>query len=447
MAYRTGSSSLSNISSYPVDSVHGVRRTVSLDSNSVAIVTAGYTNFTGAVSAGSVFTEEYAYPNKTLKIGASYAGTGYFSPMRIYGLKIYESGLLVKDYVPFVTNGVGGLKNSLDVSDTLFSRTRLYDESFSGGAKTNVVFDVGGNVACTDGSDEAYLEFDGTNTRGHYVLTDCILTKDSRVEVDFSLWNTRYNGQQRIFDQSTASRSNCILARLYMNGAYNWSLMYGDNHASAPGATVTVPIDNNRLKFTIDSYNSRLAVTNAGVEVYNRAMTSSRTWETSVTNLWIGGSYGGASSAASMRLYSFRIYKKDVLDRNYVPCVKNGVAGLYETCENKFLQVLGGKVSGATLKGEAFQIAPEPAKLAKGDAPATLKCLAAGAQSYEWYVDGEKVDGETSESLTIAWTHKRPHVRSYSVVPVYTVFNETVKGEPATATVEMTPLGTVVEIR
>ena len=446
MAYRTGSSSLSNISSYPVDSAHGVRRTVSLDSNSVAIVTAGYTNFTGAVSAGSVFTEEYAYPNKTLKIGASYAGTGYFSPMRIYGLKIYESGLLVKEYVPFVTNGVGGLKNSLDASDTLFSRTRLYDESFSGGAKTNVVFDVGGNIACTDGSDEAYLEFDGKNTRGHYVLTDYILTKDSRVEVDFSLWNTRYNGQQRIFDQSTANRSNCILARLYMNGAYNWSLMYGDNHASAPGATVTVPIDNNRLKFTIDSYRSRLAVTNAGVEVFNQAMTSSRTWETGATNLWIGGSYGGASAAASMRLYGFRIYKKDVLDRNYVPCVKNGVAGLYETCGNKFLQVLGGKVSGATLKGQAFQIAPEPARLTRrGEgSTATLTCLAAGAQSYEWYMDGEKIDGEVSDSLMLEWTFRKPHVRVYSVRPVYTVFNEKVVGDPVAATVEFAPQGTVI---
>jgi len=449
MVYRLGETALRPITYFTITNAFDIRRTVVMDSNTVSFVTAGWTNTT--LSAG-----QYGMPAtvdtgvRSLKIGANFAGDGRYLPMKVYGLKIYESNNLVKNYVPFIENGVGGLKNSLDTSDVLLSKTRInYSGTVSDGVKTNVVFDVGGNVACTDGNDEAYLEFDGTNTRGHYVLTDYILMKDSRVDVDFSLWNTRYNGQQRIFDQSTANRSNCILARLYMNSAYNWSLMYGDNHASAPGGIVTVPIDNNRLKFTIDSYNSRLAVTNAGVEVYNQAITTSRTWETGVTNLWIGGSYGGATAAASMRLYSFRIYKKGVLDRNYVPCVRNGVAGLYETCGNKFLQVLGGKVSGATLKGEAFQIAPQPAKLtsSNGRNTATLTCLAAGAQSYEWYEDGVLLPGETSDALTLTWTNEEPHVRTYSVAPVYTVFNETVKGDPVTAEVEYAPMGVTIVIR
>ena len=130
-----------------------------------------------------------------------------------------------------------------------------------------------------------------------------------------------------------------------------------------------------------------------------------------------------------------------------VRLIQSAVAGLYETCGNKFLQVLGGKVSGATLKGEAFQIAPEPAKLEKGDAPATLKCLAAGAQSYEWYVDGVKIDGETGETLSVEWIGRKPHTRTYSVKPVYTVFNETVKGDPAEAQVEFSPNGIVVTFK
>ena len=368
--------------------------------------------------------------------------------LRMEGSRVYGGTIEVKrdDDGKVTTTVTKSVDN--DNHDTLEAPMVDFD-----GVKTNVVFDVGGNIVCTDGSDEAYLEFDGTNTRGHYVLTDYILTKDSRVDVDFSLWNTKPNSTsspaQRIFDQSTANRSNCILARLYINSAWGWSVMYGDNHASAPGGIVTVPIDNNRLKFTIDSYNSRLAVTNAGVEVYNQAITTSRTWETGVTNLWIGGSYGGATAAASMRLYSFRIYKKGVLDRNYVPCVRNGTAGLYETCGNKFLQVLGGKLSGATLKGEAFQIAPQPAKLtsSSGRNTATLTCLAAGAQSYEWYEDGVLLSGETSDALTLNWTREEPHVRTYSVIPVYTVFNETVKGDPVTAEVEYAPKGITIIIR
>ena len=450
MAYRTGSSSLSNISSYPVDSAHGVRRTVSLDSNSVAIVTAGYTNFTGAVSAASVFTEEYAYPNKSLKIGASYAGTGYFSPMRIYGLKIYESGRLVKDYVPFVTNGVGGLKNSLDASDTLFSRTRLYAESFSDGVKTNVVFDVGGNIACTDGSDEAYLEFDGTN--GHAINTGCVLTKNSCVEADFSVWNTKYNNQQYFFEQrghvaSDTSQNNGVWLRLYMNSAFRYSYFFSDM-GTFSGTDTGIPVSNDRIQFRLDSYNNQLTITKAGKNLWStpKALVGTRTWTTCTTNLWIGSNWNGGSDAASMRLYSFKVSEAGRVMRNYVPCVRNGQAGLYDLENNTFSALAGGKVSGATLKGEAFQIAPEPAKLTHraGSDSATLTCLAAGAQSYEWYMDGVRIEGEVSDSLTIAWTNKLPHTRIYSVKPVYTVFNEKVVGEPVTATVEFTPIGTVI---
>ena len=455
MQFRVGSSSFAAISGCPISSAHGIRRTVCINSNKCWLVTAGHTNCTVAVSASSAFSEKCTVLHRSLKIGANYAGLNYFSPMKIYGLKIYESDRLVKDYVPFVQNGKGGLKNSLDETDTLFSRTRTnYNIEPSMGTRTNVVFDVGGNIACDDGSDDAYLEFDGKNTRGHSILTDYMLTKDSRVEVDFQLWNTKPNSTtgnpaQRIFDQATANRSNCIYARLYINNAWAWSWMFADNHQTAPSGTSTVGVKNERLHFTIDSYNNSVAVTNAGVEVKKQTMTTSRTWETGVTNLFIGCSYAGNSSAASMRLYSFKIFKAGKLERNFVPCVKNDVAGLYDTCEGNFFPAIGSKVRGATLKGEEFQIAPQPAKLTRnaGGDSATVTCLAAGAISYEWYENGERMEGEDSDSLTVTWMSRQPHVRNYSVVPVYNVFNEKVKGAPVSATVEMTPIGSVVVLQ
>ena len=454
MQFRVGSSSFAAISGCPISSAHGIRRTVCINSNKCWLVTAGHTNCTVAVSASSAFSEKCTVLHRSLKIGANYAGLNYFSPMKIYGLKIYESDRLVKDYVPFVQNGKGGLKNSLDETDTLFSRTRTkYNEEPSNGTKTNVVFDVGGNIACDDGSDDAYLEFDGKNTRGHSILTDYMLTKDSRVEVDFQLWNTKPNSTgnpaQRIFDQATEGRSNCIYARLYINSAWAWSWMFEDNHQTAPSGTSTVGVNNERLHFTIDSYNNSVAVTNAGVEVKKQTMTTARTWETGVTNLFIGCSYAGITAAALMRLYSFKIYKAGVLERNFVPCVKNGSAGLYDTCAGNFFPAIGSKVCGATLKGEEFQIAPQPAKLThnEGERVATLTCLAAGALSYEWYENGVKMEGEVSDSLTLEWTSRLPHIRTYSVVPVYSVFNEKVKGVPVSATVEMTAVGTVMVLQ
>ena len=82
---------------------------------------------------------------------------------------------------------------------------------------------------------------------------------------------------------------------------------------------------------------------------------------------------------------------------------------------------------------------------------ATLTCLAAGAQSYEWYEDGVLMDGETSDSLTLNWEKTKAkmngHTHTYSVKPVYTVFNEKVVGNAVTATVEYTPQGMVISIQ
>ena len=169
----------------------------------------------------------------------------------------------------------------------------------------------------------------------------------------------------------------------------------------------------------------------------------------------IGGNWNGKSNAGGMRLYSVKIYKSGALDRNFVPCLTNGVAGLYETCQNRFFPLTGGKVRGKGYQGQTgeFEISPQPARLTHGgnNNSTTLTCLAVGAQSYEWYEDGVLIPGETSESITLNWDRAKAkannYAHTYSVKPVYTVFNERVVGEAVSATVEYTPLGMVIIIK
>ena len=150
------------------------------------------------------------------------------------------------------------------------------------------------------------------------------------------------------------------------------------------------------------------------------------------------------TNRACMRLYGFKISEAGEEVRNYVPCVTNGVAGLYELHTETFFPLTGGKVNGKGSKEvEGLIAAPQSVKIAR-DSSGTLTCLAAGAQRYEWYEDGELIEGETGHALTVEWTQHNPHVRTYSVVPVYTVFNETVKGDPVPATVEHATIGTAL---
>ena len=436
-----------------LNTAYGVRRMVSMDKKYLRIITAGYTNYLDGASAANVISQNLS--SATLRIGGRTSNS--FTPMRIYGLKIFETEngveTLVRNYEPVISNSVPRLVDTLNVSNK--SIPTVYG-SGTGTSAIDIVFDAGGDIKGDEAAKEAYLDFDVVNR--HAINTEYVLTKNSRVEADFAIWNTKYNSQQYLFEQRgyvSASSGNGVWFRLYLTSgnSYGWSFcdytISGTSHGNLKWTTAS--FNNERTKFVFDAPNNHATAHRGGQliwETTDMAQTKTLTWETCTEPLWIGSNWSGTSNATGMRLYSLKIYKSGVLDRCYVPCVHNGQAGLYELCQKRFFPLTGGKVSGATLAGEAFQISPEPATLThkEGENSTTLTCIAAGAQRYEWYMNDEKIDND-SDSVTVTWTHKQPHLRTYSVVPVYTVFNETVKGSPVTATVEMTPLGTVVRIR
>ena len=159
-------------------------------------------------------------------------------------------------------------------------------------------------------------------------------------------------------------------------------------------------------------------------------------------------------SKKHMRLYRFKVTTDGVPVRDFVPYSTNGVAGLYDICGRRFYPLAGGKVSGAKSKGVAFQIEPQPMTLKHSEArrTGTLTCLAAGAQSYEWYENGVLMPGETSDSLALEWSEAKAksanNTYTYSVKPIYTVFNERVVGDAVTTTVEYrSPQGLVISIK
>lgn len=417
----------------PLSTAYGIRRTVSVDSASLSLSTAGYTNFTATVPTGYEINHEMT--DKSLRLCVATQNND-FGPMKIYGLKIYESGALVKDFKPIVTNGVPGLIDVLDPSNVRYAST--YGSGYA------LTFEAGGDIACTDGSDEAYLEFEGSDER---INTGIVVTKDSVIEADLALANAKYpsGSQQVMFVQDGSSG---ILAWLYINSEFKYSYQFRDFTGSANGINSGVVASNERRQFKIDGPNAKMTIKRGDEVLYDVSITDGeRTRTGGGTTLKIG------NAASTMRLYGFKVTTDGNLVRDFVPYVTNGVAGLYDLCGNQFYPLPGGKVRGAKFRGVEFQIAPQPATLTRNGMgnTATLTCLAAGAQSYEWYEDGVLMEGETSDSLTLTWDQAKAklgtHIHTYSVKPVYTVFNETVKGEPAQTTVEYMPRGAMLIIK
>ena len=436
-----------NITYAGVDYGYNVRRKVSASANQILMETAGFTNFSITCSSKPVTANLTLQPILLGLRGSNFAAC----PFKIYGLKIFETAngveSLVRDYVPTVSNSISLLVDRLHPSANS-------KPSVQGSSTRDVIFEYGGDTGNDEGAGDAYLDFDKVN--GHGLDTGYVITKDSCIEIDFAVWNTNVVNQQYFFEQrgynADASLCNGVWVRLYTaDNGRKYGYRFYDYSDGDSFEWSTVPFGHGRVQFKFDGPNNYAAGWIEGAKVwetFNMAGGSGRNISatTCTETFKIGSNWSNRDSATGMRLYNLKIYKSGVLDRNYVPCATNGVAGLYELCEGRFFPLTGGRVRGATLKGETFQIAPQSAKI-NVEGTDVLKCVAAGAQSYEWYEDGERIPDETSDSLTVMWTHRKPHIRTYKVVPVYIVGVDTIRGTAATATVEMTPLGVKIVVR
>ena len=447
-----------------VDYAYNVRRTVSASANNIRLETAGYTNFN--ITSSKPVTADL---NSTLLQIGLRAGSFPAMPMKVYGLKIYETEggveTLVRDYRPCISNSVPILRDVL-AAPTFGLLPTVYGSSNStvygspdNNAHTNIVCEAGGDIQGDEAAKDAYLDFDGVD--GHLINTEYVVTKDSRVEADFAVWNNNFRMSTAtpapVFFHQSSGTDGIWFSLYYPSGAFRYGWRFTDYNTGKNEWLKKTFITNERAKFVFDAPNNTITTYRGGVKLESLTLAqgtgATLNSTTCSTTLRIGGSCT-SKYAAGMRLYGVKIYKSGVLDRNFVPCLTNGVAGLYETCQKRFFPLTGGKVSGATINGDTVQIAPQPAKLTyeSGENSTTLTCLAiGGAQSYEWYEDGVLIPGETSGSLTLNWDRAKAkannYVHTYSVKPVYTVFNERVVGDAVSATVEYSPLGMVITIK
>ena len=407
----------------------GIRRTAAMNSNSVWFVTAGYTN---AVGTGKAITGNLSH---TLKIGARYDRIRYL-PIRVYGLRIYEDNVLARNYVPVVTNGIPGL---VDTKQGGVVKPITLVNSSNNNSKTNRIAVACGNFDAhtTAVEREAYLEFPET---GSGIDTGYSVGRNSCIEGDFSLWMAG-GMRQELFDQDSGTDSS-FFSITSAGSPWRWWFKFADE----TGTDWVIDTVNDRRQFIADRHAGTLTIKEGDAALKTVTMAGSNT-----------RAGGGAKTVkigrlnAAMRLYSFKIYEyvNDVKTpvRDFVPCVTNGVAGLYEKYTKTFLPLTGGKVSGKSAAGaDEFVTRPQSTKI-EVSGNGTLTCFSAAAKSYEWFVDGEKIDGETGETLTIDWDRQKPHVRTYSVVPVYEVFGETVRGKAAETMVEFKTNGMTVIIR
>ena len=414
-----------------------VRRTLSLDAanNTIALATAGYTNFLRTGSARWVTGQL----SNTIKLGGTAMGGGGFAPLRIYGFRVYESGSLVRDYVPYVTNGAPVLRYG-DGGVAKVSWNATYGKAGLPAA--------GGTVAVSSARDsDAYALFSGAQS----VDTGYKANSNSCFVVDFSFANGYNKPQQYVFETG-ASASDGLIGRIYTSGSGGTGAGYSWSYSKAGNWTATgVTVDHQRRLFTIDATNDVVRMEPGGY-VGDATIAELDNGYACTKTTKIGSGADGTGFYAKMRLYRFTIYDSGEKVREYVPCVIGGAPCLYDLVNGVAATAPGLAVSGRGHDGAEVWIERPGGTVSivqgrgGGAGRRDVTVRAVGAKSYRWLMNGNPVDGGGDGSLAMLW-QKAWQTDVYTVIPVYEVFGETVEGAPVRIDVQSVPSATYIIVR
>jgi hypothetical protein len=371
--------------------------------------------------------------------------------MKVYGCKIYEAGELVRDFEPYVRDGYPGLRDKLTGRFVTYPQNKKREAA--------AVLSAGGEGLLAEA--DPYIEGSGAN--GPYIVTDYKPCGSTRAEIDFA---------QTVFDTAVTHYPFSIHASgtAFSFGVYAFvnTQTYGYNcndgdpkwrHSGMPTQTLartTLILDAKNGKYY--AAEARGAVTNKTFNITDTRTPTARSQYflpifASRQNTGVSDEAGGgsnpypAANVMPMKLYSFKIYEDDVLVRDYVPAVSNGVAGLQD-------QLPGGKflapATGAFTYGGAFpvEVSQDKQKLSARQT-ATLTASAPGATSYRWLKNGKPIEGGTNGTLTIAWRKPTNNpTDDYQAIARYTSDGLTAESKPSVAmTIENLPLGSIFSVR
>ena len=430
-----------------------VRRTFFIDNHNgvAAVVTSGFTNQT------ATFTTSSAGKNATsMKLATAHdatAGGNNWTPLKIYGCKIWEAGVLVRDFVPYVDGrGTPGLRDSL--TGTFLAASRNSADTASSLA-------YGGAIK---GEQDAYLESNGTTGFD----TGYKMNGNSRLEVDFAIpdvSNTSEWNENRIFGTDNSTYEPSLQTCLYVtytaaNGNKFVRLRTKTSASSSQPTKYKSGVDTDRHAAIFDLPNAKMVfmtggvtnsygysdggadrTVNVGVDFSGQEATLPLSLFARFSNA-AGTTFNNCSKA---RIYSVRIYESDALVHEFLPYSRGGVVGFYDTVTGEIVS----NGSSFTFGGAGQDHGQLKAYIKPGyddridyGETTTLTAYAPGATSYRWLMDGQPVAGGTDGVLAVEWARggtktNNWHVHTYQAIAVFNDFYGTTRESEPSAPVEV----------
>ncbi len=321
-----------------------------------------------------------------------------FSKTRCYGLKIWQDGALVRDFQPCMKDGRAGLYDA--VSQTIF---------YSGSAP---------DLVCDEDSEVPdefieYVESQGeeilaNSQRPAYIDTGIIGKSGTKMSGEFAILNSEDKG----FLGSRAGND-----RFYMLQSFNSKITCGYGTHKENSNTLTLG-----KKYWVETeLNPGSQVQKIGADgstntVYSAADTASIDTGYPL-HLFACNVDGTPTWFSKARCYGFKMWQDGVLVRDFRPCLKNGVAGLYDDVSKRIFYSLGTPLSAETrrtvkAKNVVFveYIESDGTSTLDTGVPARSGIRAAGDMA--WTAAGDYGDGKLR-----VWNHETYRYLENTVAP------------------------------
>lgn len=254
---------------------------------------------------------------------------------RVYSLKVWQDGELVRDLKPCLKGGRAGLHDAVS-GDILYAldgtEELIYDATYNepdefveyvdstGGAYVDV--EVHGRSGTSCCADMAWLDLNGD-----YAFLDARSTGDSRDRV--YLLHTAWDGGLAI------GYADFIRANDYPNNA-KFHFIAGQRYL---------------VKTTLAAGNQTVDVGTVDVDkerIYTG--TAPGSYDTGRTFYLFANHVGdGVENCSKVRLYALKIWQDGNLVRDFTPCIKYGRFALYDAVDKRIFYPKGGRLVGAPL--------------------------------------------------------------------------------------------------
>ncbi len=388
--------------------VLNTRRTAVLDypANKMLVLSGNVTNFEASANAVAGKT----YNTGTLRIAVNYNGSSEFGSFKIYGFRIFESGVLTRNFIPCWRDGVPGLKDTL---------TGVF-VTYPGTLGTKLAY--GGDIAV-----EANPYVETAATYKQYLDTGYKPINTTRFELDYALTATRPSGTWVLFRGNNSGK--------YF-GAYNNGSGFGfiNGNGWKSGVTTTTLADATGIRRTaiLDNVANLAVLTTAGVTNGSMSCANAIPATAGGTAVTLSESEGfSASEYSSLRIYGCRVYEGGVAVHEFLPAIKEGIPGLQDQLSDAFLPVLSKGSTNPYVSGGAFvpTVTPASSRVNRGGTT-TLTASSPNAGSYRWLRNGEAVKGGATGSLVVSW-RRGGESDSYQAIAIVTTDGMTAESVPS----------------